>query len=82
MRELENCIERSVILSKGESLDLRHFRMLKNEESTRKPKSEKELLIELEEKYARFPNTLAMVAKELGINVSTLYRKRKKYGIV
>ncbi len=82
VRELENSIERAVILSKGESLELHHFQMHKVAHSGRKPKSEKELLIELEEKYARFPNTLAMVAKELGVNVSTLYRKRKKYGIV
>ncbi len=82
VRELENSIERAVILSKGESLELRHFQMLKGAETVRKPKSERALLVELEEKYARYPNTLALVAKELGINVSTLYRKRKKYGIV
>ncbi len=82
VRELENSIERAVILSKGELLELAHFQMLQGDQTIRKPKSEKDLLIELEEKYSRFPNTLAMVAKELGIDVSTLYRKRKKYGIV
>ncbi len=80
VRELENSIERGVVLSRGDSLEARHFQMVPGI-PLKTPKSEKELLIALEKKYARFPNTLSMVARELGINASTLYRKRKKYGL-
>ncbi len=81
VRELENCIERGVVLSRNDTLEARNFKMFEVEPVKRK-KTEKDILIELEEKYAGFPNTLALVARELGINVSTLYRKRKKYGII
>ncbi len=81
VRELENVIERAVILSKGDALDVVHFKVLAGVVQAKK-KSEKETLLELEEKYAGFPNTLEMVAKELGINSSTLYRKRKKYDLI
>jgi len=80
VRELENVIERAVILSKGDALDVAHFKVLAGAVQARK-KSEREILMELEEKYAGFPNTLEMIAKDLGINASTLYRKRKKYGL-
>jgi DNA-binding NtrC family response regulator len=81
VRELENSIERAVILTKGETIDLEHFQSLAGAASEKK-KTEKEIMIELEEKYASFPNTLDRVAQELGINASTLYRKRKKYGLI
>ncbi|NOY54145.1 MAG: sigma-54-dependent Fis family transcriptional regulator [Deltaproteobacteria bacterium] len=81
VRELENNIERGVVLSRGDILDVQHFQIFPTEVLERK-KTEKDFLLELEEKYSGFPNTLAMVAKELGINVSTLYRKRKKYGLI
>lgn len=81
VRELENSIERGVVLSRHDALDVKYFQNFQAEPLEKK-KAEKDLLIELEEKYAGLPNTLALVARELGINVSTLYRKRKKYGII
>jgi DNA-binding NtrC family response regulator len=84
VRELENSIERAVIFSKADNLDVQQLSIFEGDTipPREKPKSERQILVELEEKYAPFPNTLSMVAKELGIDVSTLYRKRKKYGIL
>ncbi|MEK6776051.1 MAG: sigma-54 dependent transcriptional regulator [bacterium] len=81
VRELENIIERSVILSRGDQLDIEHFKVFSGVVQAEKKKSEKETIMELEEKYAGFPNTLEMIAKELGIDSSTLYRKRKKHDL-
>lgn len=81
VRELENNLERAVILTKEETLNIDSFRAFGGIPEKKK-KSEKEMLLELEEKYSGFPNTLDRVANELGINASTLYRKRKKYGLI
>ncbi len=81
VRELENNIERGVVLSRGDVLDAQHFQIFPTE-TLEKKKTEKDVLLGLEAKYSGFPNTLDRVAKELGINVSTLYRKRKKYGLI
>lgn len=84
IRELENSIERAVILEKGEILTTRYFTEIGNrmtgDES--ESKDEKQLLVSLEEKYKNEPDILKRIADELKINPSTLYRKRKKYGLI
>ncbi len=84
VRELEHSLERAIILSHGEELELEYFPPFGNtpDATITRPQGERELLLELEERYANVPNTLAMVAKEMGIDASTLYRKRKKYGLL
>jgi len=84
VRELEHSIERAIILSQGEELEIEHFPTLgkATDDTVARPQGERERLLELEEKYAGVPNTLAMVAQEMGIDASTLYRKRKKYGLL
>lgn len=87
IRELQNCIEKAVILSDGEILaasdiELTQSRgMLHNAAMTGN-----ETLEETEEKtiraaMARFGGNLSMVAKSLEISRPTLYAKLKKYNI-
>jgi DNA-binding NtrC family response regulator len=85
IRELENTIERAVILEKANILTPAHFSSI-DEKMTgselKDEKDEKTLLLELEGKYKGAPDKLARIADELKINPSTLYRKRKKYGLL
>ena len=84
VRELENSLERAVIFSKDENLEARNFTMFDGI-SVNPPtnsKNEKDQLVELEQKYAGYPNTLSMIARDMNIDASTLYRKRKKYGLL
>jgi len=83
IRELENAIERAVILEKGEILTTRYFTEIGNRitGSESESKDEKRLLLSLEEKHKNEPDALKRIAEELKINPSTLYRKRKKYGL-
>ncbi|MFZ3065737.1 MAG: sigma-54 dependent transcriptional regulator [Nitrospirota bacterium] len=84
IRELENAIERAVILEKEEILTPRYFTEIENRITTSEPESkdEKRLLMSLEEKFKNEPDMLKRIADELKINPSTLYRKRKKYGLI
>ena len=83
IRELQNVIEKAVILSEGKTLRAADLSL----ESTNKAaSSERQTLEEAEEKtirgaLARHNGNLSMVAKELGISRPTLYSKLKKYGI-
>ena len=87
IRELQNCIEKAVILSDGDILDVQdlEFPQIKAaEEST--PTSAVETLENAEEKAIRaamdrFGGNLSMVAKLLNISRPTLYAKLKKYDI-
>jgi Nif-specific regulatory protein len=83
IRELENAIERAVILEKGEILTARYFTEIGSRITGAEPelKDEKRLLLSLEEKYKNEPDMLKRIADELKVNPSTLYRKRKKYGL-
>lgn len=85
IRELENAIERAVILEKANILTPAHFSSI-GEKMTgselKNEKDEKSLLFELEEKYKSAPDKLARIAGDLNVNPSTLYRKRKKYGLL
>src|SRR5262249_6514490 len=88
VRELRNAIERCVILGKGEQVELAQLPVQVRAES---PGSRRVLLggrvslDELEKEHIRqvlagLP-TLEEAAVVLGIDSSTLYRKRKRYGL-
>lgn len=87
IRELQNCIEKAVILSDGETLGIDDLQL-----SPVRPKAGAEAfsgtdsLEETEEKairaaMAKFGGNLSMVAKSLEISRPTLYAKLKKYNI-
>ncbi|MBQ7812711.1 MAG: sigma-54-dependent Fis family transcriptional regulator [Bacteroidales bacterium] len=86
IRELQNCIEKAVILSEGAVLaasDLQLHPVTMPQESA---SSGEETLEMAEEKairaaMARFGGNLSMVAKSLDISRPTLYSKLKKYNI-
>ncbi|MBE6234788.1 MAG: sigma-54-dependent Fis family transcriptional regulator [Bacteroidales bacterium] len=87
IRELQNCIEKAVIMSEGDVLlvsdiELPQGRNISHNEGM----SGNETLKETEEKtiraaMARFGGNLSMVAKSLEISRPTLYAKLKKYNI-
>ena len=83
IRELQNVIEKAVILSEGKTLQVNDLSM----NTTAKGSSGiRQTLDEAEEKtirdtMARCNGNLSQVAKELGISRPTLYSKLKKYGI-
>lgn len=87
IRELQNCIEKAVIMSDGETLGIDDLQL-----SPIRPKggadafSGTDSLEETEEKAIRaamskFGGNLSMVAKSLEISRPTLYAKLKKYNI-
>ncbi len=87
IRELQNCIEKAVILSDGETLDVKDLE-LQQVKAAAEPVavSAVDTLEETEEKairaaMARFGGNLSMVAKSLDISRPTLYAKLKKYNI-
>jgi len=83
VRELENVIERALIISRGGSLEPEHLpeeiRLLK--EDPRRALS----LEEMEQRHIirvlRIARDLDEAARILGIDPATLWRKRKKYGL-
>ena len=87
IRELQNCIEKAVILSDGDSLTASDIEL----QQGRAPVTGQEMtggdtLEEAEEKairaaMTRFGGNLSMVAKSLNISRPTLYAKLKKYNI-
>lgn len=85
VRELQNCIEKAVILSDGAELMLDDIQLQIVEPQT--PVSQDlETLDEAEERAIRSAMTkhegnLSLVAKALNISRPTLYAKLKKYGI-
>ena len=87
IRELQNCIEKAVILSDGETLDVQDLELpqVKSSEET-SPTSAVDTLENAEERAIRaamdrFGGNLSMVAKLLNISRPTLYAKLKKYDI-
>jgi len=88
IRELENLIERAVVLCKGEIIQVQHLPGEIIEKSQKKTKpisktgklkgNEINLIIETLKKNDWHKS---LTAKELGIDKSTLWRKMKKYGI-
>ena len=87
IRELQNCIEKAVILSEGEALDIKDLELQQHKSAEKKtPSSVVDTLEDAEEKAIRaamdrFGGNLSMVAKLLNISRPTLYAKLKKYDI-
>ena len=87
IRELQNCIEKAVILSEGSVLTEADIELQQGSTPSSGPAmSGNETLEEAEEKairaaMARFGGNLSMVAKSLEISRPTLYAKLKKYNI-
>ena len=86
IRELQNCIEKAVILSDGERLTEADIELPKNKMAEAPEMSGSDTLEETEEKairaaMTRFGGNLSMVAKSLNISRPTLYSKLKKYNI-
>jgi NtrC-family two-component system response regulator AlgB len=87
VRELRNAIERAAILSRGEQImreDLPDS-VFRDALEPRAPASHSASLEEVEREYIRRvlreSATLDEAAATLGVNVTTLWRKRKRYGI-
>ena len=84
IRELRNVIERAVVLSRGDELTVNDLpdRILAGPQTQT---SRNLTLEELERRHIQFVVEQAMTLEEaaemLGINVATLWRKRRKYGI-
>ena len=83
IRELQNCIEKAVILAEGEMLTAADIELQHTKPHT---VSGNDTLEEAEEKairaaMAKFGGNLSMVAKALEISRPTLYAKLKKYDI-
>ena len=87
IRELQNCIEKAVILCDGEVLTAADIELPQGRVGLHGTvMSGNETLEETEEKairaaMARFGGNLSMVAKSLEISRPTLYAKLKKYNI-
>ena len=86
IRELQNCIEKAVILSDGNILGINDLELQQNKAAESVAVSAVDTLEETEEKairaaMARFGGNLSMVAKSLNISRPTLYAKLKKYNI-
>ena len=88
IRELQNCIEKAVILSEGYMLTGNDIQLAPSggEEQEKMEMSGEETLEMAEEKAIRaamnrFSGNLSMVAKSLDISRPTLYAKLKKYNI-
>ena len=86
IRELQNCIEKAVILSDGEMLTASDIELPQSRRTATPEISNTCSLEETEEKairaaMARFGGNLSMVAKSLEISRPTLYSKLKKYNI-
>ena len=87
IRELQNCIEKAVIMSDGDTLTAADIELPQGRNGATGPgMTGNESLEETEEKairaaMARFGGNLSMVAKSLEISRPTLYAKLKKYNI-
>jgi NtrC-family two-component system response regulator AlgB len=86
LRELRNAIERSVILTHGPEVGLADLPMQLGQPTSRRVEVGASVMLEeLEAEHIRqvlaWSSSLEVAAKTLGIDPSTLYRKRKRYGL-
>lgn len=84
IRELQNCIEKAVILSEGRELtakDLQLESVAKPAATTIKAVSEAEEERLVREAMDRTEGNISAAAKMLGVSRPTLYAKLKKYGL-
>jgi NtrC-family two-component system response regulator AlgB len=84
-RELANAVERAVLMAPGRVVRLEHLPPRLREERSLRQGDELVSLSELEERHLRKALSLGLsqeeTARRLGIDPSTLWRKRKKYGL-
>ena len=85
IRELQNCIEKAVILAEGDTLTEREMQ-LPAETAAERAEQSVETLEEAEERAIRaavekYSGNMSLVAKALNVSRPTLYSKLKKYGI-
>ena len=87
IRELQNCIEKAVIMSDGELLTAADLQLTPEKEAPGAESHESGETLEMAEEkairaaMAKFGGNLSMVAKSLQISRPTLYTKLKKYDI-
>ena len=84
IRELQNCIEKAVILSEGHELtakDIQPEQAAKPAGTTIKAASEAEEERLVREAMDRTEGNISAAAKMLGVSRPTLYAKLKKYGL-
>lgn len=87
IRELQNCIEKAVILSEGEMLEVQDIQLAPVQNAAAESgMNGEDTLDQAEEKairaaMSRFGGNLSMVARSLSISRPTLYSKLKKYNI-
>jgi NtrC-family two-component system response regulator AlgB len=83
VRELENVMERAVILARGDAIHLQHLpeEFQSMGEGSRRPLSLQEVEQQHIIKVLRISKDLEEAAKNLGIAPTTLWRKRKKYNL-
>ena len=85
VRELHNVIERACIICPKEWLEVGHLGLAEQPSNNAPRVGESMSLEELEKAHIAAVNatseTLEQAAKVLGIDASTLYRKRKQYGL-
>ena len=77
IRELQNCIEKAVILSEGKVLTAKDIQA--DAQPARHPGSDEESMVR--EAVLRCGGNISAAAKALGISRPTLYAKMKKYGL-
>ncbi len=90
VRELENAIERALILAEGDRLAARDFSFLETEGQAPAlpPNASLDDVLgsmerqQLTDALARHDGSVSAVARELGINRTTLYYRLKKYGLM
>jgi NtrC-family two-component system response regulator AlgB len=86
VRELPNAVERAVVLASGDTIMPEHlpddlFRESSDSAMASAPKNIEEMEQELIVRVLGESPTLEDAAQTLGINASTLWRKRKRYKI-
>ena len=86
IRELQNCIEKAVILSEGDELNPQDIQLPQSSHLPEEDDLVEETLEMVEERtiraaMTRFDGNLSLVAKSLDISRPTLYSKLKKYNI-
>ena len=86
IRELQNCIEKAVILSEGTELTAKDIQLEQSKQGTSTSgtlralnESEEERLVR--EAMERSNGNISVAAKMLGISRPTMYAKLKKYGL-
>ena len=86
IRELQNCVEKAVILSDGNLLEAKDFNLPLADIVGQEHGQQEETLEMVEERtiraaMERYEGNLTQVAKSLNISRPTLYAKLKKYDI-